>query len=356
LTTAVNRFMNRDVEQSTANAYWRAEDKLTDWRIMIGDHHPDGTLPPPTETTLIFYCSWLATVRCLAPGTIASYLSGIAWAWARNDHRLVIHGPDGNVKPDLAKCLKGIRRDLTAPMRTRFPITTPRLSKVLSILAVANPRLSATEVKCYRSLLSNNHYALCRISETTSNTTTQVDRKRRALGEDVTLHTDNNGKNFYRLAVKHSKTLCRVKQGVDINVYANGTDTCPHEHMRVWLAARQLADDEPLYHHDDLSYVTRSRVSDVLQNCLEHLGWNPKQYNTHSLRSGGAISALASNSGVTVAGLKALGRWSDTSNAYLAYLRHMPQGFLAKVSASMGNLTSSSITEVHERRFCQRFD
>jgi hypothetical protein len=351
LTTAVNTLINRDVEHSTANQCWSSEDQLTDWRIGLGDTRADGNINPPSDITLTYYATYLSTVRCVAPGTIANKLSGIQWAWSKSGFPCVVRDKNSNTHPLLSRCLKGIRRSHATEEKFRFDITVPRLGAMLSILSQANPELSAVEVTCYKSVLTNGVYNMCRVSEMSANSTTFVDKARRVLGRDVTLKDSECG---YK--IRHSKTMCKFRQTVTVTAHANGTATCPVAHMSAWLQVRRLGPDDPMCHHDDGSYVTRDRIAKVIFKCLSHLGWDPKGYDTHSMRSGGCLSALASGSGMTIATLKILGRWSEGSQVHWRYLKSMPAGQLARVHANMGNLRAGDVTGNHRAEFRTRFD
>ena len=74
----------------------------------------------------------------------------------------------------------------------------------------------------------------------------------------------------------------------------------------------------PLFHFRDGRPLTSKSFRSTFLSLVEQCGYNPAQYNTHSLRIGAATAAA--RAGLSTETIQKIGRWQ--SSAYQTYTRH----------------------------------
>ena len=93
---------------------------------------------------------------------------------------------------------------------------------------------------------------------------------------------------------------------------------CPCRAMLAYLAQlRKPLASAPLYQWYDGSPLKRQRFVTLLKLALQQCGYDPRCYNSHSLRMGAAT--LAAKQGFSEDAIKRLGRWK--SSAYRHYVK-----------------------------------
>ena len=147
---------------------------------------------------------------------------------------------------------------------------------------------------------------------------------------DITI---NKSSQYYQLHIKKSKTD-QYAEGRTVHVFATGAITCPVDAMRRLMclfstnrprsqsAVFQLRSGVPLSRH-----VVERRLKSLVRS----IGLDPSQYNTHSLRRGGATSYSLAN--VSDRMIQVIGGW--TSDSYKLYIdTSIGQAREAAISAS----------------------
>ncbi|VDI09636.1 Hypothetical predicted protein [Mytilus galloprovincialis] len=89
---------------------------------------------------------------------------------------------------------------------------------------------------------------------------------------------------------------------------------CPVQLMSDYIAMRHK-DDGHLFCHANMKTLTRYQFSNILKKTLAFLGYNPSEFNTHSLRIGAATQSFLD--GLDENSIKLKGRWK--SAAYKGY-------------------------------------
>ena len=215
--------------------------------------------------------------------------------------------------------LRGIRRiqgnRFTRPMRA--PITWELLQVICRHIVLSeNP----WDRDMLLSAVLLAFFALLRVSEYTSPTTTRSDPNSLSVG-DVTVDARHR---VARVHIKKSKTD-PFRLGVTLRVCAIPHAFCPVKALIRYLS-RRGARPGPFFMYSNGSFLTRARIRDLLARSLPHV----QNINTHSFRRGGA-SAL-SDAGVEGHVIQILGRWK--SDAYIQYIQ-MSEDFLAQTTFSM---------------------
>jgi hypothetical protein len=94
----------------------------------------------------------------------------------------------------------------------------------------------------------------------------------------------------------------------------------------------------PLFMFTSSKPLSRNSCLKHLRSALEKIGYNPKNFNTHSFSIGAATSA--SHAGISTSVIKVLGRWR--SEAYQRYTRSYVHAI--KVAATkLANLASTEL-------------
>ena len=84
--------------------------------------------------------------------------------------------------------------------------------------------------------------------------------------------------------------------------------------------------------------VTRNSCHRHLHHALKRIGYDPKNFNTHSFRRGAATSE--SHAGISTSVIKVLGRWR--SDAYQRYTRSHGHAIIV-AAAKLANLASTEL-------------
>ena len=215
--------------------------------------------------------------------------------------------------PMLDFALEAFRKSRPAKKKAkRPPITVPILRKLINL--VTGPPVLASAAKAIMTLMT---YALLRPQDATETIDYPGWFPRR---EHVTWFDDH-----FTFHLLRSKTD-QYAEGEDIEIYANGSDTCPwHFLLEHWLCAPDQSPSAPLIqfdesgramHYSDLLCLTKSLAT------LAGLDATKVLYSPHSFRIGGATSLAIA--GATDYTIKNAGRWSSTS--YQLYTRPSAQG------------------------------
>jgi hypothetical protein len=319
----------------TRSAYTKAIKRLARFGLQIGLVH-NGWLLPPSELDLMFWVSQLAHVEGLSPGYIGTLLSGVQNSFLEWGCPSPMKDQHGQPLMGLHRVMRGIKRKLTKPRRTRLPITTVVLKRLMRRLTRGRAGKLGTDHACYRAMLSLGVYALLRQGEMTSTSTKSWDPMRQAAVSSITFEYNDDG-SYAAMVFRCVASKCDIfRETVDIVVHATGTDDCPVLAMVEYLATRPkvLGVDTPLFVHQDGTYVTRGRLVSAMQQLLTECGYSQTSYSTHSLRIGGCCSLAAAGFGREV--IAVYGRWK--SDSLLRYLQ-LGRATLQQASKGMAHIT-----------------
>ena len=335
----VTKDFSDGLASGTRSAYSKAVKRLARFGLQIGLVR-DGWLLPPSELDLMYWVSQMAHVERLSPGYISTLLSGVQNSFLEWGCPSPMKDQYGQPLMGLHRVIRGIKRTLTKPRRTRLPITTVVLKRMLRRLTSGRAGKLGTEHKCYRAMLSLGVYALLRQGEMTSTSTTSWDPMRQAAASAVTFDFNEDG-SYAAMVFRCVASKCDVfRETVDIVVHTTGTDDCPVLAMAEYLATRPkvLGSNSPLFVHQDGTYVTRGRLVSAMQQLLSECGYSQTAYSTHSLRIGGCCSLAAAGFGREV--IAVYGRWK--SDSLLRYLQ-LGRATLQQASRGMALITQLQI-------------
>ena len=157
------------------------------------------------------------------------------------------------------------------------------------------------------SAVTLSFFGLLRSSEITSSWVNRFISRHTSLVADVTFAP---GMSYVSVNVKSSKAD-PFRVGCIVRIGATSNQVCPVSALHHFLNASPNRQG-PLFTFSDGSYLTRSRLTSLLSQCLGN-----NQINTHSVRIGGT-STMAS-AGLSDSTILTLDRWN--SNAYQQYIR-----------------------------------
>ena len=129
----------------------------------------------------------------------------------------------------------------------------------------------------------------------------------------------NKSSSFYLLSIKKSKTD-QYGVGRQVHVWATNDVTCPHRAMQrlsfMCPSHVRVSPRDAIFQLSSNLPLSRQVVESRLRSLVRGIGLNPSDYNTHSLRRGGATSYSLAN--VPDRMIQMIGGW--TSDAYKLYI------------------------------------
>ena len=216
--------------------------------------------------------------------------------------------------PRLKLALRGLQRKQAAGSGSamRHPLTMKML-KDLSKSLHSKKSLSTHDRLMMQAALSVAFFGFLRVSEFTTNRKA-MRRGRFLTRKDVLLTTDE-----LKLNIKYSKTD-QLGNGSSISMGLTGDVCCPVLTMKSYLKCCHAKPGAPLFHFASGRPLSSQRLRSTLRSLLRRIGYDPRNFNTHSFRIGAATAAA--RAGLPTETIKQLGRWR--SNAYSVYVRHTP--------------------------------
>lgn len=189
---------------------------------------------------------------------------------------------------------------------TRLPITLQLLNKIIPTLqTVCN---TIYETKLFTAAFTLAFHALLRIGEFTvskGNTPATI-----IQFHDITMQQTN-----IQLTICHSKTD-QLGVGANLQIPASNGVACPFAAMHAYLHMR-TSQTGPLFIHFEGQPLTRYQFITILKRCLNAIGVDSSNYNSHSFRIGAATTLAIQ--GVHSDVIQGSGRWR--SNAFRTYIR-----------------------------------
>ena len=164
-----------------------------------------------------------------------------------------------------------------------------------------------------RAALTLGFFGFLRVSEFTLKNR-RFDPRYHPTRQDISW--TGEGMHFF---IKRSKTD-QMGKGTTICIgCTEGRYMCPVAAMEAYRGCcRCPIQSSPLFHFSDGRPLTSKSFRSTFLSLVEQCGYNPTQYNTHSLRIGAATAAA--RAGLPTETIQKLGRWR--SSAYQTYTRH----------------------------------
>ena len=294
--------------------------------VKFCDQHHACPLPAQKETVAYFA---VAMTRELTPSTIRVYLSAVTVM-----HRIAGFSDPTRHNYLLKLVLKGAKRiHSLQPTRKREPITVQILAKLLSQIRHTRS-LQRKDRHMLAAAFTLAFFGLLRVSEFTVPSLREFDPRIHATNGSI-----HFSRNHYTFHLSRSKTD-QYGHGYDVYIPQIGGKLCPHAAMINYLTEQgQTMQAAPLFVFTSGKPLTRNSCLKHLHHALGRIGYDPKNFNTHSFRIGAATSA--SHAGISTSVIKVLGRWR--SDAYRRYTRSHRHA-IKVAAAKLANLAS---TELH---------
>lgn len=290
---------------STRKAKQSAHNKFLRFCYQLNISHRE----LPDQHRLMLFATWCAncpneppleaeSIRCYV-SHLRSYFSSLGLSLRT----------DAEAMPELHKLLRGIKRDQTKkPKRKQplLPITPEILLQFRSLLNFKQQKdralWTAILLGFYSFLRSNNLVPRSHQLDENSRHLTWNDIKFKSYGADLTIHTSKTNQ------LGHFHHIIPIPAIPD-------SPLCP---IQALLALGQYKDNAPLFSYNKRSFINYNDLHMGLKELAKRANL-PNQYDTHSLRKGGA--SYASACGATIEQIKLQGDWR--SDAVLTYI-HVP--------------------------------
>jgi hypothetical protein len=255
----------------------------------------------------------------LQPATAAQYVSTVS-------RRLSMYGIQLRRSPMLQQTIVRLRQQPREHTPARQPATVALMRR-----ATSDPGISPG-VRCALLIAWD---ALLRSREYCSHTASTFDPRFTMLRRHATFHSSS-----LELFVPHSKSD-PWNAGASIFLYANAdTAFCPVSALRRYIASTPtFLPDQPLFRHNDGSYVVRDDISAALKRHALAVSIPQHLVSSHSIRIGAAFTLM--DRGVDWNTIKVRGRWKTDSVA-LSYGRMSDSRARAASQALSLSLPSNS--------------
>ena len=308
----VVRLVAKSVAGSTLSTYRRACEAFFEFRVAVGCDCPSAI--PSSSSEVAQFVAFLS-IRGLAPATIASYLSGLAF-W------LQVNGfPRFTDDFLVRKLLAGVRRGGKS-CDGRKPILWPSLKLILGAL----PQVCSTsfEAVLFKSAFALAFFAFLRVGEVVCGREGRHTLKTSGL-RWTNLHSSRGTSEAMLVTLDSSKS---DQFGRGCSILLSKSDSfafCPVALLEAYWRVRPPGKG-CLFVHFDGRPVTRRQFSVVLARAIEFIG-EKGPVSSHSFRIGAATwAAMAGFSGEQI---KVWGRWK--SSCYQRYIR-LPRSSLLNVN------------------------
>lgn len=265
------------------------------WKMWAGQRS-EVKLFPVDEVHFALYLQHVADTTN-SRASVEEAVNAISWA-----HQLAGQ-PAINTSAFVRATLAGLQRKLAKPKIKKEPITASMLASLVESIGtsptLAEVRLAAGALLSFAAFLRYDELAGLRCCDL------------RFTEEHMSVHISSSKTDQYR-------------QGDSVLVARTRTSTCPVAMMERYVHMAEIStassaklfrgivrsgNGEKLRRTGSLSYT---RMREVFLAKLKSLGFDPKQFGLHSLRSGGATAAA--NAGVPDRLFKRHGRWrSETA-------------------------------------------
>jgi integrase len=309
----------RQARAPTTNAsYGLAYKRWVAW----ADQYPEISLLPAEPLHVGVYLSYLSrTAKSFASINLA--VCAINWY-----HSLAgVPSPTKDILVN--EILSGIKRQLAKPRAPKDPLLPEHIEKIFDSVNVE----SLTDLR-NTTLIVLGYYALLRFDEI-----------RQIKISHITFHASH-----LEISVPKSKAD-QLRQGDTVVVARLGGPRCPVALTERYLSESALLSDSEsednfmfrrclsvqgkAYLTKKVLAITYNSVREIIKSKVVQLGLNPKDFSTHSMRSGGASAAANSNVGDRI--LQRHGRWA-TAGSRDRYVKDSLEKRLT-VSQRLGGVT-----------------
>lgn len=293
------QFVRASKAASTLRAY------RSDWEHFARwcEQHQIALLPATAETVALYLTAMAATHR---PATMTRRLTAITKA-----HQIAGHpSPATMQQPAVSETLKGIRRTLGTAQRTKAPLLTAEVRRMIDALSdnLAGCRDRALLLLGFAGGFRRSELAALDVEDVIKNDDGLVVKLRRSK-------TDPEGK------------------GREVGIpYGSNPSTCPVRALQGWKTASGIVEGALFrgvdrHGHVGMTRLHKDSIGLIVKRAAEAAGLDPALYAGHSLRAG-----LATQSYMNGAGELAIMR--QTGHRSLAMVRrYIRDGSLFKDNA-----------------------
>ena len=311
LATALQSTVLASRASTTTSKYVYAFLRWKRW----AESHKEIVVFPVREIDLALYLQYLGNTT-ESKSAVEEAVNAVGWV-----HQLAGY-PAVSGSPFVRIVLEGLQRKLAKPKVRKEPVTSDMMSAMVNSLGAApsltDVRLVAACLLAFSAFLRYDELAKLRCCDITFSHTR------------MSIHILSSKTDQYR-------------QGDSVLVGRTGSSTCPvamleryysvaalpkQSKLRLFRGIVVTKSGERLRSQGSLSYT---RLRELFLGKLSQLGFDPKQFGLHSLRSGGA--SAAANAGVPDRLFKRHGRWRSES-AKDGYIKDSVTALMS-VSASL---------------------
>ena len=301
----VDQLLSQGLRLSTKLTYASAQRSFIDF---CNQYHL--CVVPAKEQTLLWYIAHTQSrpgFKSLKASTLKVHLAAI-----RALHVMSGFPAPPTSSPRIHIMIKAIFEHGPCPLR-KLPITFSILRHLLSLIGAAPSNL------VWHSALSLGFFGGLRGAEYTLATSSHGLLCPPLLVSHITFGTFN-GTRYMSVYVPRSKTR---PHGFQLSIGCSGTQTCAVCSTQSYLSHRahmgSLAPQSYAFVLPDGSPITKNMLNQKIKCLVASIGLDPKQYSSHSLRTG--VATTAAIAGFNEVQVKAIAGW--TSQAYMLYIRNV---------------------------------
>ena len=218
----------------------------------------------------------------------------------------------------VSSTMKGLKAQLSRPIRQKLPFSVPHLVKFYEILDLTNEK----QLACWCAMLLA-FFGCFRLSNLVPTSHNDFNPLKHLKRDDIKFE-----KNIVLIFYKWSKTNQNCNKVSWIPICAVSDNRFNVKFFLERLFAKVKAPSSaPLFSYDKKHFHSRHTLVKMLDTCVNVIGLPPDDYSWHSFRRGAAIFAF--ELGLADSAVQLLGDWS--SSAFKSYLEF---SFLRKVSVS----------------------
>ena len=203
--------------------------------------------------------------------------------------------------------LKGLRAQLSRPVRQKLPFTIIHLCKFYKCLNLSDLK----QLSCWCAMLLA-FFGCLRLSNLVPLSKGKFDPLKQLRRDDIKFEKD-----YVLLFYKWSKTNqnCKKITWVPIGSVEDNRFNVK-VHLQKLFARVKTPSDAPLFSYSTCDFHSRYTLVSLLDQCVQKAGLSPADYSWHSFRRGAAVFAF--ELGLADSAVQLLGDWS--SEAFKNYL------------------------------------
>ena len=240
---------------------------------------------------ILAFVGWLMTVRKISSSSISQYLSGLRVVNLKNG---VL---PNNLRPNLVQAiLKGHQNQEPKTKNPRLAMTIPVMKLLKKLLTLTNMTLEKKRLLWAISCIA--FHGSFRIHELLSREEPYFDHTTTLLGADIRLvqaKVDGQSEEILAVHLKNPKED-RQKLGVNVELFATGTFSCPVAAWTKWRKAStcRIISTKPVFRLGNGKCMTGSTFNTELKGLLgQHINYDKRKFLSHSFRAGFASMMAA---------------------------------------------------------------